>query len=288
MNLLEVRNLSKNYKSFQLQDISFDLPAGYIMGYVGRNGAGKTTTLNAVTQLITPDAGEVRIDGISFQEDPVRFRESIGFVGDSAYFPQGFTARDIALVLADFYPTFRREQYDAFLREWDIPEKKKIREYSRGMKVKLMFASVLSRDTKLLILDEATNGLDPVVRREILRTLQAFIADGTRSILFSTHIMEDLENIADFVFLIDKGKKVFCETKEELLEKYLLVKGGLPELTQELGSRLIGTEKGTYGFSGLFDTDQAFILPAALQTERPTVDEIVVRLLEKKEVPTWP
>lgn len=277
--LLSVAHLSKRYKSFALQDISFELPAGYIMGYVGRNGAGKTTTLNAVTRLITPDSGEVKIDGRSFEEDPVRFRESIGYIGDSAYFPQGFTAKDVSLILADFYPSFRREQYESFLQKWDIPAQKKVREFSRGMKVKLMFASVLSRDTKLLILDEATNGLDPVVRREVLKLLQEYIESGTRSVLFSTHILEDLQDIADYIFLIDHGKMVFHDSKEGLLEKYLLVKGGPSDLTEELSEHLTGLEKGAYGFSALFDTDQAFILPAALQAERPTIDEIVVRLL---------
>ena len=287
MSLLEVKHLSKQYKGFSLRDISFEIPEGYIMGYIGRNGAGKTTTLNAIANLIQPDAGEVLVDGVRFKDDPVEFRNKIGFIGDSSYFPAGFTARDIRSILKSFYNTFDEKAFNGLLEKWDLPEKMKVREMSRGMNVKLMFAAALSRDTRLLILDEATNGLDPVVRREVLKLLQDYISEGNRSVLFSTHIMEDLQNIADYIFLIDKGQKVLCETKDDLLERYLLVHCGRHELTGEMESRLIGVEKNEYGVSALFDTESGEILPPAYVTEKPSVDEIVVHMIREGGKTEW-
>ena len=280
MNILEVSHLQKNYGSFSLEDISFSLPAGYIMGYIGQNGAGKTTTLNAITRLIKPDDGEITVNGLSFDRDPVGYRDAIGYIGDSAYFPPELTCRDIRKILRDFYPSFDGDKFDACVRQWDLPEKTRVKTYSRGMKVKLMFAAVLSRETRLMILDEATNGLDPVVRREILRLLQDYIADGTRSVLFSTHILEDLQDIADYVFFIHRGRKVLCEAKDDLLERYLLVRGGPEDLTQSLARRLIGTEQSSVCFTGLLPADDAVALPAGISLEKPTIDEIVIHLIE--------
>ena len=280
MNILEVSHLQKNYGSFSLEDISFSLPAGYIMGYIGQNGAGKTTTLNAITRLIKPDDGEITVNGLSFDRDPVGYRDCIGYIGDSAYFPPELTCRDIRKILRDFYPGFDGDKFDACVRQWDLPEKARVKTYSRGMKVKLMFAAVLSRETRLMILDEATNGLDPVVRREILRLLQDYIADGTRSVLFSTHILEDLQDIADYVFFIHRGRRVLCEAKDDLLERYLLVRGGPEDLTQSLARRLIGTEQSSVCFTGLLPADDAVALPAGISLEKPTIDEIVIHLIE--------
>lgn len=281
MDLLEVRGLSKTYRTFSLQGISFSLPAGYIMGYIGQNGAGKTTTLNAITHLIQADSGSAAIDGVTFEDDPVAYRDSIGYIGDASYFPSGMRLADIRTILRDFYPSFQAQRFDDCVRRWQLPPREKLKDYSRGMKVKLMFAAVLSRDTKLLILDEATNGLDPVMRREVLRLLQDYIAEGTRSVLFSTHIMEDLQDIADYIFLIDGGRKVLCEAKDDLLERFLLVKGGHDDLTEALQSRLVGVERQEYGFTALFPTDAGVTPPPGLVAESPTIDQIVVHMIEK-------
>ena len=164
-----------------------------------------------------------------------------------------------------------------------MPDKEKIVTYSRGMKVKLMFAAALSRETKILILDEATNGLDPLVRREILKLLQEYISDGRHSVLFSTHIMEDLQDIADYIFFIERGEKVFCEPKDDILESYLLVKGGPEDLSPALEKTLIGVERHDYGFQALYPTDSALALPPELTAEKPTIDQIVVHILEGRE-----
>ena len=281
MDLLEVNNISKQYQDFSLDHISFSLPAGYIMGYIGQNGAGKTTTLNIITQLSHASEGFVAIDGIRFEKDPIRYHEMIGYIGDSSYFQEGMTLRHIRSILKNFYPTFHPDVFDDYVKRWKLPEKKKIKTFSRGMRVKLMFAAVLSRDTKLLILDEATNGLDPMMRREVLALLQDYIADGQKSVLFSTHILDDLEQIADYIFFIDNGKKIFCDVKEDLTDRYLLVRGGLDDLSGELSSVLIGVEKKEFGFEALYPTDSSVFLPSGLVTAKPSIDQIVVHMIEE-------
>lgn len=280
MNLLEVTNISKQYTNFALENISFSLPAGYIMGYVGQNGAGKTTTLNIITHLVRAANGNVIIDGLRYEKDPIRYLDCIGYVGDSSYFPEIMTVGQVRSVLRDFYPSFRPREFDRYVDRWKLPLKDKIKNFSRGTKVKLMFASVLARDTKLLILDEATNGLDPMMRKEVLELLQEYISDGSRSVLFSTHILADLEQIADYIFFIDHGKKIFCGVKEDLTDSYLLVKGGREDLTAKLRPALIGVEKNDYGFEALYDVKSDILLPAGLITEKPSIDQIVVHLIE--------
>ncbi len=283
MNALEVKGLTKKYRDFTLSDISFSLPKGYIMGYVGQNGAGKTTTLCMIAHLLKGDAGVCSIDGLTYEKQPVQYREAIGYIGDKDGLVPDFTIGDVCSICRDFYPSFRADTFRAYVKKWKLPEKKKIKTFSRGMKVKLMFAEVLSRETKLLILDEATNGLDPVVRREILELLQDYISDGERSILFSTHILSDLEQIADYIFFIHNGKKVFFETKEELQEAYMLVKGGSGELRAPEKDCLIGVRESDVGFEALVRTDDAPCLPQGVLLEKPTVDQIVVHMIKDME-----
>ena len=282
-SLLKVEHLTKRYKNFTLQDISFEIPEGFICGYVGPNGAGKTTTLDLSTHLRKASEGEAYVGGLRFRDDPVEYRNRIGYIGDSAYFPREFTPKMIRSVLKDFYPSFDPDRFVKYCDAWELKEKQKVKEMSRGTIVKLMFAAVLSRDSRLLILDEATNGLDPVVRRDVLHLLQEYIADGKHSVLFSTHIMEDLQGIADYIFLLDRGKKVLFEAKDDLQEQYLMVRCGRGDLTEEVRSHLIGVDTGEFGISALFPTDANVILPSGILTEKPSIDEIVVHLLSERK-----
>lgn len=279
--MLEVKNITKQFKQFSLQDISLSLPTGYIMGYVGQNGAGKTTSLNIITHLLKADKGEVYVNGITYCQDPVAYKDSIGFIGDESYFPQDFLLKDVRATLKDFYSSFQEDKFNKMVKAWKLPEDKKMREYSKGMKVKLMFAGVLSRDTKLLILDEATSGLDPVVRSDVLSLIQQYIADGDRSVLFSTHILSDLEQIADYIFFINDGKMVMCDTKDELIDNFVIVKGGNNELTSSMESKLIGVMKSKVGFEALADSEKAIYLPKGFLIEKPTIDQIVVHYIKE-------
>lgn len=276
MELLEVKNLSKHYRSFDLKDISFTLPKGYIMGYVGANGSGKTTTLNLITGMIKSEAGETYIDGLSRDEDIAAYRDSIGYVGDESYFPEQFKIKHIRRVWKDFYSTFSEEKFNHFIREWELPENKPVKDFSRGMKVMLMFASVLSRETKLLVLDEATNGLDPVMRKEILKLLQEYVMDGEHSVIFSTHILSDLEQIADYIYFIHEGRTVLYDAKDELTESFLLVKGESAKIPPALKRELIGLEENAYGFEAILPSDKAELLGSAFLFEKPTIDQIVI------------
>ena len=283
MELLEVRNLSKEYKTFLLDNISFTLARGYIMGYVGQNGAGKSTTLNLITNICKSSSGEIYVDGITCEEDESRYKESIGYIGDEFYFPDNFWIRDIRSVLRDFYKTFRTEKFDELTKRWKLDGKMAVKDFSRGMKVKLMFASVLARDTKLLVLDEATNGLDPVVRVEVLKLLQEYIADGERSVIFSTHILSDLEQIADYIYFIHEGKTVLYDAKDELLESHLLVKGERRALYSELQRALIGIMDNAYGFEAVLPSDRADLLTNEFHFEKPTIDQIVIHYIKERE-----
>ncbi len=283
MELLEVRNVSKHYKNFSLENIDFVLPKGYIMGYVGQNGAGKSTTLNLITNLCKCSEGEIYVDGITCISDAIRYKESIGYIGDEFYYPPNFTVRNIRGILKNLYPTFSVSKFDELLREWKLSEKMKVKDFSRGMKVKLMFASVLARDTKLLVLDEATNGLDPVVRVDVLKLLQEYIADGERSVIFSTHILSDLEQIADYIYFIHDGRKVLHDAKDELLENYLLVKGERRAVSPQLQKELIGIIDNAYGFEAILPSERADLLTSELHFEKPTIDEIVVHYIKNME-----
>lgn len=280
MSLLEVDGLYKSYKDFKLEDISFQLPKGYIMGVIGQNGAGKTSTINMITKLCRADKGNVKINGITYQDNPILYKESIGYVGDEFYYPKEFKVKDIKVILKRFFPSFQEEKFNTFMKQWNLPEKKKIGEFSRGMKVKLMFASVLSRETKLLILDEATNGLDPVMRAEILQILQDYIEDGEKSILFSTHVLNDLEQIADYIVFIDNGKILFQEAKDELIEHYLLIKGEEANISQELRSRLIGKTNQSYGFEAIIEANAASEFGNRFVYDKPNIDQIMLYFIK--------
>ncbi len=182
--------------------------------------------------------------------------------------------------MKDFYPSFSADKFNGFIREWNLPENKLIKDFSRGMKVMLMFASVFARDTKLLVLDEATNGLDPVMRTEILKLLQEYVMDGERSVIFSTHILSDLEQIADYIYFIHGGRTVLYDAKDELIENFLLVKGETANIPPALKKELIGLEENAYGFEAVLPSDKAELLGSAFLFEKPTIDQIVIHYIK--------
>lgn len=279
--ILEVKNLSKQYKGFLLDKVSFTLPRGYIMGYVGPNGAGKSTTLGLITQTRHAMEGEVLLDGRSYADDPILYKEKIGYVSSVSYFPPMMKVKDAAAILKQFYPTFSKEKFYRFVREWNLPENKKLSTFSTGMMVKLMFAAVLARETRLLILDEATNGLDVLFREEILNLLQRYIEDGEHSVLFATHIIDDLEQIADYIVMVEDGRVLMQDTKEALTENYILVKGDESLLArEEIAKYLLGVRRSAYGFSALIQSDDAAALPAGTVMEKPGISQIMSYLMK--------
>jgi len=275
-NALEVRDLHKTYGDFTLDSVSFTLPSGNIMGFVGQNGAGKTTTIRLILNMAVREGGEVKVFGLDNQRDELAVKQEVAAVFDEIFFVATWRIREVEKVIRGFYSQWDSKLYGEYLKKFNLPPEKKVGELSRGMKMKLMLAVAMSHGAKLLILDEPTSGLDPVARDELLDILREYIADGERSVFFSTHITSDLERSADFITLIDHGRIFYTGTKDGLLEHFCIVKGGKSELTGLLKSKMIGLTLTSAGFTGMIHASDAKGLPDTVVTEPPTIDEILV------------
>jgi ABC-2 type transport system ATP-binding protein len=248
-NAIRVQNLTKKYKSFTLDNVSFTIPKGICCGFVGPNGAGKTTTLKLLLEMIGKDGGEVEI--IPKEDTSVLF--------DQPYFAEEWNVLDIEKAMKMFYKNWNSNLYHKYLKDFALEEDKKFREFSRGTKMKLGLAVCLSHEAKLLLLDEPTGGLDPVMREEVLDIMRDYLQDEDKTILFSTHITSDLENIADMIIYISGGKIHFAGDKDELLESYCLIKGG--KLPAEKQKHAIGLRTGSHGFECLISVNNIGNLP---------------------------
>ncbi|MCL2352111.1 MAG: ABC transporter ATP-binding protein [Firmicutes bacterium] len=277
-NALEVKNLRKSYGDFRLGSVSFTLPAGYIMGFVGQNGAGKTTTIRCILNMAAREDGEISIYGLDSIKDELAVKQELATVFDEIFFVDAWRVSEVEKAIKGFYSRWDGKTYADFIRKFDLPPKKQVKELSRGMKMKLMLAAAMSHGAKLLILDEPTSGLDPVARDELLDILREYIADGEKSVFFSTHITSDLERSADFITLIDHGAIFYTGTKDGLLEHFSIVKGGKAELTDELKKKLIGVSVTSSGFNGMIRNADARGLPGGIVTEQPDIDEILVHI----------
>lgn len=225
-NILEIENLTKKYPDFTLDTLSFSIPQGTIMGLIGENGAGKTTTINLVLNEMNKDGGGIKIFGKDHLEHERAVKEKIGVVFDDCHFPDLFNANEMELFMKNIYATWESKTYRDYLKRFGLLQDKPIKAYSKGMKVKLSFAVALSHQPQLLLLDEATSGLDPVMRDEILDLLLEFVQDENHGVLFSSHITDDLEKVADYITFMHKGKLLFSKTKDELIYQYGVIKCG--------------------------------------------------------------
>lgn len=225
-NALEVRNLRKDYGDFALDKLSFTLPRGVIMGLIGENGAGKSTTINCILNEIQKDAGEILIFDKDNIADEKEIKSKLGVVFDENHFPDIFTPLEIGKFMAGIYSGWEWPTYRQFLEKFELPKGKKIKDFSKGMKVKLAFAVALSHNAELLILDEATSGLDPIIRDDVLDMLIDFVQDESHSVLVSSHITSDLEKVSDYITFIHKGKLIFSHDKDDLVDNYGIVNCG--------------------------------------------------------------
>lgn len=224
MNALEIKNISKTYKNFKLDDISFVLPCGYIMGLIGENGAGKSTIINCILDIIEKDSGSISVLGQKNDKNNVSLKENIGVVLDASDVYDNYTVKQIENIMKDVYKQWNHEVYDYYIQKFALPLNKMIKDFSRGMKMKMVITIALSHQPKLLILDEATSGLDPIMRDEILDVFMEFVQDENHAILLSSHISSDLEKIADYITFIHEGKLILSTSKNELIYEYGLMK----------------------------------------------------------------
>lgn len=275
---LSVTGLTKHYDSgFTLDDVTFDLPSGYIMGLVGPNGAGKSTLIKLILNMTTRDTGRIEVLGLDAMADEERAKEQLGVVLDSSYFIEYMTVDAVERTSSPMYPLWDHNLFDAYLRRFGLGRNKKIKDLSRGMQMKLMLAVALSHDAKLLILDEPTSGLDVLSRDELMDILSDYVADGGHSVIFSTHITADLERCADFLAYITNGMLYYSGPKDEFEDAFRLVKGGPDELTDGLQRAMVGIRTYATGFDALVRTQDIPHIGGTdgLLTQHASIEDVI-------------
>lgn len=252
--MLEIKNLTKEFfMGFKLDNISFKLEPGYIMGFIGPNGSGKSTTIKLIMNLLKKDSGDIRIFGKDHIKSEIEIKDRIGFVYDEPYFYENLSIEQMKNIIAPFYSKWDEEIFQDYLKRFDLNARYKIKRLSKGMKMKFALTIALSHHAELIIMDEPTSGLDPIFRREILDLLYDLVQEGSISIFFSTHITTDIERIADYITYINNGKLIFSKSKDEIMSTYAMVKGGPDELNDELRKEFLGLRETGVGFEGLTD-----------------------------------
>lgn len=273
MNIIEIDHLSKNFKYFSLHDVSLQVEQGEIMGLIGANGAGKTTLIKIIMGLYLHDGGDVRVLGMDPIKDGSVLRNDIGFVFDDPRY-YDFKLKRIGNIIAPFYENWQDDVFHRYLQQFDLTERLNFKKLSRGMKLKFSLAIALSHQAKLLVLDEPTSGLDPIFRVELLKMLKGIKEKGECSILFSSHITDDVERIADSITYIKKGGIVFSGKKTEILSKYRLIKGEAGKLKPLADKLVAGQEIDDY-YEALVDRKQ--ILPTLWEEEsHPSLEQIML------------
>lgn len=271
-NAIEIKGLKKSYKDFDLE-LSLALPRGCIMGLVGENGAGKSTTIKCILGMAEKDAGTIKVLGQDAGGSGKALKEQIGVVMDEPPFPEGLTAKQIGRVMAGIFKSWDSAVYNAYLTRFSLPLDKGFKEFSRGMKMKLSIAAALSHHPTLLILDEPSSGLDPLVRDEVMDIFSEFTRDESHSILISSHIVSDLEKICDYIAFIHKGRLMLCEEKDELLEKFCFVRCAAGELESISPEAVIGRKRNPYGVSAIVRRDA---VPAGMKQTPVSIEELFV------------
>lgn len=279
MNVLEIRNLTKSYSGFTLDNLNLTLPCGCIMGLIGENGAGKSTTIRLILDMIHKDSGSITIFGKDNGDGIELAKEDIGVVMDEVGIPECLTIRQIGNVMKHTFQNWDEAEYVRLVRKLALPDKKQFKEFSRGMKMKLGIAIALSHHAKLLILDEATSGLDPVVRDEVVGMFSDFTRDESHSILISSHIVSDLEKLCDYIAFLHKGKLLLCEEKDQLLAEYGLIHCTVDEL-QSLPSNVVRYKKeNAYGVEAMVLRNA---LPSGIRVSPISIEELFVFMVKEE------
>lgn len=278
MNALEIKNLTKSYPGFTLDNLNLTLPSGCIMGLIGENGAGKSTTIKLILDMIHKDSGSITILGKDNTDNIELTKEDIGVVMDEVGIPECLTVKQVGNVMKHTFRNWNDAEYVRLIQKLALPDKKQFKEFSRGMKMKLGIAIALSHNAKLLILDEATSGLDPVVRDEVVEMFGDFTRDENHSILISSHIVSDLEKLCDYVAFLHKGKLLLCKEKDQLLAEYGLIHCTAEEL-QKLPSEAIKYKKeNPYGIEAMVLRNA---VPAGVNVSSISIEELFVFMVKE-------
>ncbi|MTH53286.1 ATP-binding cassette domain-containing protein [Bacillus mangrovi] len=276
-NAVELHNVTKSFKGFQLKDISFTVKKGFVTGFIGANGAGKSSTIKLIMNLLKKDSGTLTVFGKDHEKDELWIKERIGFVYDDSVFYEEMTIRDLKKFIAPAYQNWDESKFQKYLDAFELPEKKRISSMSKGMKMKTSLMFALSHHAELIIMDEPTSGLDPVFRRELLDLLFEIMQDQEKSIFFSTHITTDLDRIADYLIFIHNGRIIFNEDVHSVFSTYGVVKGDADVLTKEVKSELTGIKETKFGFEALTSNADAVrsIIGREALIEKPTLEDIM-------------
>jgi ABC-2 type transport system ATP-binding protein len=276
--ILEIKELKKEFAGFSLKNIGFSMEKGCIMGFIGPNGSGKTTTIKLIMNILKKDGGEIKVFGLDNIKHEKEIKNRIGFVYDENCFYEELSVDEMKRVIASFYKNWDENAFKSYLKKFSLPQDKKIKELSRGMKMKYSLAIALSHKAELLIMDEPTSGLDPLVRSELLEVLADVVQDENRGVFFSTHITSDLERIADYITFINNGSIVFSDTKDEIMENYGLVKGPAELLDADTRKHFIGIKETRFGFEGLVSDkyNAKRVFGDKIIIEKPALDDIMV------------
>ena len=273
MNALEIKNLNKAFPGFQLENLSLSLPSGCIMGLIGENGAGKSTTIRLILEMLKPDSGSIIVLG----QERIN-KEDVGVVLDEVGIPECLTAKQVGKVMGNIFRSWEPEIYEALLRKLSIPTDKPFKEFSRGMKMKQGIAIAMSHGPKLLILDEATSGLDPVIRDEVVEMFSEFTRDESHSILISSHIVSDLEKLCDYVAFLHKGKLLLCEEKDLLLGTYGIVHCSAEQLNELDPAAVLGRKVNAYGAQAIVRRDA---VPTGMSVSPVTIEELFLFMVKE-------
>lgn len=277
-NAIEIRNLVKNYgDKFTLGEINLDIPSGIIIGLIGENGAGKTTLIKSILNIIRSDKGNIKIFEKDIKINESEIKENIGVVLDNMFFPELLMPKDINSIMKDVYKNWDEQLFNKYLSEFKLKNNQSIKSMSKGMRKKLEIATALSHHPKLLILDEPTSGLDPVVRSEILDIFRDFILDEEHSILISSHITSDLEHIADYITLINKGEILFSKSRDEIIEQYGIVKCSKDEFLSINQKDYIKYRKNKYEYDVLVENKNEFRKKYNISViDKPTIEDLML------------
>lgn len=279
MNAIEVKNLTKTMGDFTLDHLTFTLPGGCILGLIGENGAGKSTTIRLLLGLLDREQGTISLLGKENGKEGPLAKEEIGVVLDQVGFPECMTPRQIGEMMKDIYPNWDSAQYQALVKQFGLGNKI-FRDLSRGMKMKLGLAVALSHHSRLLILDEATNGLDPVARDEVVELLRQFVCDEEHAILISSHIVSDLEKLCDYIAFLHKGKLLLWEEKDRLLEEYGIFHGTRAQLEELAPGAVCHKRVSPYGVEALVLREK---MPAGIQVSPVTIEELFVYMVKEEQ-----